>query len=143
MTSYIGSQSFGASSNFANSNPGATVQPTNVQSPVLSAACQASGRHDRLRLLAGRDVGAEPKTPLPVIVGDLQGQRAAGVIVPDLHRIDAMPVRAFAARQQKIDRGRARAAVGVRAGIAKRLAIMPAFRMRLEFEPRDDVGRGR
>ena len=37
-----GSQSFGASSNFANSNPGATVQPTSVQSPVLSAACHAS-----------------------------------------------------------------------------------------------------
>ena len=34
-------QPFGASSNLANSNPGATVQPTSVQSPVVSAACQA------------------------------------------------------------------------------------------------------
>ena len=38
-----GVQPFGASSNFAKSNPGATVQPTSVQSPVLSAACQACG----------------------------------------------------------------------------------------------------
>jgi hypothetical protein len=36
-----GVHSFGANSNFAKSNPGATVHPTNVQSPVLSAACQA------------------------------------------------------------------------------------------------------
>ena len=38
-----GSQPFGASSNFAKSNPGATVHPTSVQSPVLSAACHACG----------------------------------------------------------------------------------------------------
>ncbi len=43
MTSYDGSQSFGAISNVAKSNPGATVQPTSVQSPVLSAACQVCG----------------------------------------------------------------------------------------------------
>jgi hypothetical protein len=30
-----------ANSNFAKSNPGATVHPTKVQSPVLSAACHA------------------------------------------------------------------------------------------------------
>ena len=38
-----GSQPFGASSNFENSNAGATVQPTSVQSPLLSAACHACG----------------------------------------------------------------------------------------------------
>ena len=43
MTGYMGSQSFGASSNVAKSNPGATVHPTKVQSPVLSADCQISG----------------------------------------------------------------------------------------------------
>ena len=53
-----------------------------------------------------------------------------------------MPVRALAARQQEIDRRRARTPVGVDAGIAKRLAIMPAFRMRLQFKPRDDLGGG-
>ena len=36
-----GAQPFGASSKPLNSNPGATVQPTSVQSPRLSAACQA------------------------------------------------------------------------------------------------------
>src|SRR5580704_8317735 len=41
MTDQRGSQPFGASSKPANSNPGATVQPTSVQSPVDSAACQA------------------------------------------------------------------------------------------------------
>ena len=35
-----GSQSFAAVSKCANSNPGATVQPTSVQSPSVSAACQ-------------------------------------------------------------------------------------------------------
>ena len=36
-----GIQSFGANSNAPKSNPGATVHPTKVQSPVLSAACHA------------------------------------------------------------------------------------------------------
>src|SRR5882757_636732 len=54
-----------------------------------------------------------------------------------------MPVRALAARQQKIDRGGQRTAVGVGALITKRLAIMAAFRVRLEVKPRDDVGSGR
>jgi hypothetical protein len=40
-TGYFGSQPFGANSNFAKSNPGATVQPTSVQSPSDCAACQA------------------------------------------------------------------------------------------------------
>ena len=43
LRNHAGFQSFGANSNFANSNPGATVQPTSVQSPLLSAACQACG----------------------------------------------------------------------------------------------------
>jgi hypothetical protein len=40
---YVGSHPVGAISNFAKSNPGATVHPTKVQSPVLAAACQACG----------------------------------------------------------------------------------------------------
>src|SRR5260370_147112 len=51
-----------------------------------------------------------------------------------------MPVRAFAARQQEIDRGGARTPAGVDAGIAKGLAIVPAFGMRLQFEPCDNLG---
>ncbi len=41
VATYSGSHPFDASSNPANSNPGATVQPTNVQSPSVWAACQA------------------------------------------------------------------------------------------------------
>ena len=69
-----------------------------------------------------------------------QCQRRAAVIVPDLDRVDAVPVRALAARQQKQDRGRGGAAVD-HTGIAEGLAIVPAFRMRLEIERADDVGR--
>jgi hypothetical protein len=36
----IGAKPLEANSNAANSNPGATVQPTSVQSPQLSALCQ-------------------------------------------------------------------------------------------------------
>ena len=85
------------------------------QRPVAGAFGRLPGmrRHDRLRRFAGSEVGAEPDAALPAVIGDLQRQRAAGVIMPDLHRIDAMPVRALAARQQEIDRGRSRAPVGV------------------------------
>ena len=70
-----------------------------------------------------------------------QAQRRAGMEVPRLRRIDAMPVRALAARQQEIDRGRGSAAVD-RRRIAERLAEMPALRMRREGEHADDVGGG-
>src|SRR5690349_4376157 len=60
--------------------------------------------------------------------------------MPNLHGIDAMPVRTLAARQQEIDRGRSRAPISVHAFVAKRLAIMAAFRMRLQAKPRDDLG---
>src|SRR5919197_1268653 len=61
-------------------------------------------------------------------------------MMPGLDRIDAMPVRALATCQQEVDCGRSRASGGVHVFIAKRLAIVPAFRMRLEVEPCDDVG---
>src|SRR3954452_11399616 len=64
------------------------------------------------------------------------------MVVPDLHRIDAMPVRAFAACQQKVDRRRGGAPTGVSAAVPERLAKMPAFGMRLEIELADDLGRG-
>src|SRR6202008_1197875 len=61
-------------------------------------------------------------------------------IVPDLHRIDAVPVRAVAARQEIVDRGGVRAAIGVDTLVAKRLAVITALRMRAELETRNDVG---
>src|SRR5690349_6965889 len=60
----------------------------------------------------------------------------------DLHRIDAMPMRTLAASEQEIDRGRARSSARILIIIAKRLAIMAAFRMRLQLELRDDLGGG-
>ncbi len=69
---------------------------------------------------------------------DLKHQWRAGITMPDFGGINAMPVRALAARQQKIDRGRSGAAVDL-PRIAERLAEMTAFRMRLELEQPDDV----
>src|SRR6185437_7876107 len=95
-----------------------------------------------LRQLARGEIGAERDAAPSAVVGDLQGQRVAGIIMPDLDRIDAVPVRALAARQQEIDRGGKGAAIGIAVRVAKRLAVVAAFGMRLELEPRDDV-RGR
>src|SRR5262245_16215305 len=97
-------------------------------------------RHDCLRGFARGKIGAKRDAVLAVRIRDSQRQRTPCVIVPGLHGIDAMPVRAFAARQQEIDRGRSRAPVGIDAFVAKRFAIMAALGMRLEVEPRDDVG---
>src|SRR5438876_813342 len=43
-------------------------------------------------------------------------------------------------RQQEVDRGGARPAGRIGTRIAKRLAVIAAFRMRLQVEPRDDLG---
>jgi len=59
--------------------------------------------------------------------------------VPDLDRIDAMPVRALPARQQVIDRGRVRALALVSA-IAECFAEMSALGMRLQPQQADDIG---
>src|SRR6266481_6647787 len=90
------------------------------QGPVAAAFGGLPGvrRHDGLWQFAGREIRAEPETPLPVVIRSLQCQRAAGVIMPDLDRVDAMPVRALAARQQEIVRGGSRTSIGVGADIA-------------------------
>ena len=87
-----GSQSGAANSKLANSKPGATVQPTSVQSPVVSAVCQAKtgtmacGRSPLATSGPSRTVcGVQPSW------GDTQRQRTAGVIVPNLDRIDPVP----------------------------------------------------
>ena len=54
-----GSQPGSASSKAAKSKPGATVQPTSVQSPRLRAVCQQSAGTTMLRPLARGEVGAE------------------------------------------------------------------------------------
>src|ERR1700681_878353 len=61
-------------------------------------------RHDGLRHLARGEIGPESELARAIAVGDLQLERGAGVRVPDLARIDAMPVRALPPCQQEIDR---------------------------------------
>src|SRR5262249_39628336 len=98
-------------------------------------------RHNSLRPFAGGEIGAERhRVRRAAFMGDLQGQRRAGVVMPDLDRIDAMPVRAVAAPEQEIDRGRMRAAIAVDGLVAEGLAIVAALRMRPELETRDDLG---
>src|SRR5580658_6002605 len=63
--------------------------------------------------------------------------------MPDFDRIDPVPMRAFAARQQKIDRGRCRAPALDLARVAKHLAEMAALRMRFQIEQPDDVACGK
>ena len=63
------------------------------QRPVAGAFGGLPGmrRHDGLRHFAGGEIGTEPDGAPVIAVGDLQYQRAAGVIMPDLrpHRCDA------------------------------------------------------
>src|SRR3977135_3148959 len=76
------------------------------QCPVaatLGSLPRLSG-HNRLRYVACDEIRTQPDAALAAVIGNLQGQRAAGVIMPDLDRIDAMPMRALAACQQEIDR---------------------------------------
>ncbi len=58
----------------------------------------------------------------------------------NLRRIDTVPVRAFPAREQIVDRRRS--GPPARAIVSKRLAIVPALGMRLQFKQADDVGGG-
>ena len=100
-------------------------------------------RHHRLRAFAGREIGAERDALDRTVAarGDLEPQRAAGVVVPDLGGVDPVPVRALAARQQKIDRGRVRRGRS-RACVAMRLREVTALGMRLEAQQPDDLGGG-
>src|ERR1043166_1099543 len=113
--------------------------------PVPEAFCglPMARRHNGLRPFTLRQIGPEHDAlDRPRVARrDIERERRAGVVVPDLDRINPMPVRALAAREQEIDRGRGGAAVD-RQRIAKGLAKMAPLRMRLEIEERDDIGRG-
>src|ERR1700733_7920167 len=62
--------------------------------------------------------------------------------MPDFGGVDAMPMRTLAPRQQKVDRGRCRAAAVDLPLITKCLAKMSALRRRLEIEQPDHRIRG-
>jgi len=111
-------------------------------SPRLSAACQASagktawGCSPRTRSgpSVRRSTGPSPRA------AEFEQQRRACVEVPHLGGIDPVPVRALAARQQEIDRGRGRAAAVDAPGVAESLAEMSALGMRLEIEAANYIG---
>ena len=95
--------------------------------------------HGGLRPLAIREVGSEAdRFDGCSILRDAQSERRAGVEMPDLNGINAVPVRALAALQQKVDGGRTGAAVGTGL-VAKGLAKMPTLGMRRKPEQADDL----
>src|SRR5262249_18391940 len=101
-------------------------------------------RHYGLRPLAGGEIGSQ-REAFDRAVGverDLERERRAGVIVPDLDRIDLVPMRALAAREQVIGRGRCRARAVHHTRVAERLAKMSALGMGLEIEQAHDFGGG-
>src|ERR1051325_11058083 len=72
----------------------------------LPGAC----RHHGLRALAERQIRSEPQRLRACAVVDLKLQRAAGMPVPGFGGVGAVPVRALAALEQEVDRGRGGAA---------------------------------
>jgi hypothetical protein len=74
------------------------------------------------------DVGAQAEDLFLGSVDHFELQWRAGVIVPDFDRVDPVPMRALAARQQKKNRGGSRAAFNL-PRIAECFAIMPALRI--------------
>src|SRR5262249_38766695 len=101
-------------------------------------------RHDRLRALAGEEIGAQRHALDRALRagGDLEPQRRAGVIMPDLDGIDLVPMGALAMREQEIDRGRSRTRAAHRSRVAEGLAIVSALGMRLELEQSNHLGGG-
>jgi hypothetical protein len=97
--------------------------------------------HDDLRALPVRQVRPEPyRLNRRTLQSDAKRQRRTSIEMPDLDRIDAMPVRSLACLQEKVDRGRVRSAI--RAWfVSKHLAKVPALRMRLKTQEADDFVR--
>ena len=130
----------GAISKPEKSKPGATVQPTSVQAPRLCACCHACAG----TTACGRspEAGSAPRrASRRCRLDHAEQQRRAGVPVPNLRRIDLVPARHLAglgAGSRWRWRPLARAGAGWR-GIAEGLAVVPAFRMRLQPEQADHV----
>ena len=129
-----GEKSGAVSVNPSKTNAGATVQPTSVHSPRLSACCQwpagtmACGRSPSPRSEPSRmlvDWSARRR--------DFKQQRIAGIEVPGFGGVDGVPVRSLAGFEQEIDGGRS-CALSRFSGIAKRLAVMAALGVRRKPE---------
>src|SRR5215510_8478830 len=115
------------------------------QRPVAEAfgGLPGIGGNNGLRPFAGGEIGPERNAldRRSLASRDRERKRCACVVVPDLGRVDPMPVRTLAARQQEVDRGRGGAVTCDR--VAEGFAEMSAFRMRLEREQADHVGCGK
>src|SRR5262249_12035012 len=79
------------------------------------------------------DAGAQAEDLFLGTIDHFELERRARVIVPDFDRVDPVPARALAARQQKENRSGSRAAFNL-PRVAKGFAIVPALRVRLESE---------
>lgn len=97
-------------------------------------------RHDALWPMASGDVGAEYLDPCRALlgVGGAQTQRRARVKMPDLGRVNLVPVTGRARLEQEIDRG-ACGAVARRGVGHPCLAVEPAFGMRREVQSCDNI----
>ena len=81
-----------------------------------------------MRHLAALDVSAKSENFFLGSVDNLELEWRASVVVPDLHRVDAMPVRSLAACKQKQDRGRCGPTIQL-TRVAEGFAIVAAFRI--------------
>jgi hypothetical protein len=110
--------------------------------PVARRSCclPRVRRDDSLWALAGDKIVAQLNHLVAPVCCDFKFERRAGVKVPDFGGIDAVPLRAFPAREQKINRGRRGTAAIDLAYIAEDLAEMSTLRMRLQIQQSDDLG---
>jgi len=96
-------------------------------------------RYYHLRPLARRQVAAEPIRLYRVAVGpDGHANRRAGVVAPDLRRVQLMPVTALAGAQQKVSTAHTPAAA-VGRDVRIDLPVVTTLGMWLELENADDL----
>ena len=135
-----GCQPAGASSKDENSKPGATVQPTSVQCAEASRRLPPVCRHDGLRPLAGRQVGAEPDgrdRPPSSWIDSSSGAPAWKCQTSTASRTRCQ---AEDSPCSAGSRSRSTPPPALRRRIAKRLGIPAALGMALHAERRDDGG---
>lgn len=99
------------------------------------------GRNDNLRALAPEYIRAQHMLPdgLPVVVGQVQSHGSAGVVVPDLGLVDAVPVAPAGRRLEEVVDGRRDGAVAVRLGVPEGLDKVALFNVGLQAEFSNDL----
>lgn len=104
--SWGGSHPSGAISKWAKSKAGDTVHPTSVHCPSEAADCHCPGAIRSWGLLTGGNPRAEDATNHRLALGvGRELKRRTGVEVPDLGRVDSMPMRTVTGLEKIIDRG--------------------------------------